>query len=409
MASLLVNHPILDRPDEQIRVLIYERVPGDSNILTFRWRIISPSDKDRAPFCAVSYAWSAEGDPKTIDIDGRAFPVSETVWTFLMTLPLLVDVESNAIGLFIDAICINQNDPTEKGHQVRLMRSIYQSADLVICWLGIDTREDMKTHLRTLVSLPVDRWNLIAFEAQDTELQALEHLACNRVWTRLWIAQELVLPQSSKLVLMYGDLEIPWAFVDVVSRGLALIRLNMTQTSARLPAFELTTLKSGFGTAAEDYFGDPLDGTAADAYFWNPLDRWSLLFDSLPQHGCSLPLDRIYGVLGILKFDMVVDYDISLVELYRRVVRLMVDELFAKIEEAHSVRPGGYLVVSGSVPTFACNLAKYMGVSPESSLELRDGRSVTVAEILNGDDMKVTLALKEVCGASWNDQLLREI
>ena len=38
--------------------------------------------------------------------------------------------------LWVDAICINQEDQTEKGHQVSQMRDIYKGADEVLIWLG---------------------------------------------------------------------------------------------------------------------------------------------------------------------------------------------------------------------------------------------------------------------------------
>jgi hypothetical protein len=38
--------------------------------------------------------------------------------------------------LWIDAICINQEDNKEKGHQVQSMAKIYASANRVIVWLG---------------------------------------------------------------------------------------------------------------------------------------------------------------------------------------------------------------------------------------------------------------------------------
>ena len=38
--------------------------------------------------------------------------------------------------LWIDAICINQDDKQECGHQVQQMASIYENARQVIIWLG---------------------------------------------------------------------------------------------------------------------------------------------------------------------------------------------------------------------------------------------------------------------------------
>lgn len=44
--------------------------------------------------------------------------------------------------LWIDAICINQNDNKEKACQVQLMEEIYQQAENVHVWLGEGNSQD---------------------------------------------------------------------------------------------------------------------------------------------------------------------------------------------------------------------------------------------------------------------------
>jgi hypothetical protein len=39
--------------------------------------------------------------------------------------------------LWIDAICINQEDEEEKAIQIRMMSAIYAEASMVIVWLGV--------------------------------------------------------------------------------------------------------------------------------------------------------------------------------------------------------------------------------------------------------------------------------
>ena len=43
--------------------------------------------------------------------------------------------------LWIDAVCIDQNNKPERGHQVQQMADIYHQADRVIFWLGAGTYE----------------------------------------------------------------------------------------------------------------------------------------------------------------------------------------------------------------------------------------------------------------------------
>jgi hypothetical protein len=45
-------------------------------------------------------------------------------------------VRSGVLALWIDQICIDEEDLDEKGHQVQLMALIYQKARSNLVWLG---------------------------------------------------------------------------------------------------------------------------------------------------------------------------------------------------------------------------------------------------------------------------------
>jgi hypothetical protein len=44
--------------------------------------------------------------------------------------------------LWVDALCINQEDPVEKNGQVKMMDYIYSCADRVLVWLGEEQAQD---------------------------------------------------------------------------------------------------------------------------------------------------------------------------------------------------------------------------------------------------------------------------
>jgi len=80
----------------------------------------------------LSYVW---GDPTTtrgIWVNDQIFSVGENLW---IALRRLRNPQSLRF-LWIDAICINQQDDNEKSKQVAMMRDIFESCDEVICWLG---------------------------------------------------------------------------------------------------------------------------------------------------------------------------------------------------------------------------------------------------------------------------------
>lgn len=83
------------------------------------------------PYKALSYAW---GDPTAnheIKVNGGTFAINSNLKTALKYL----DFEDEE-AIWIDAICINQNDDQEKSKQIAAMSQIYRGASEVIAWIG---------------------------------------------------------------------------------------------------------------------------------------------------------------------------------------------------------------------------------------------------------------------------------
>jgi hypothetical protein len=77
---------------------------------------------------------------------------------------------SESLVLWVDAICINQNDDVEKLHQIDLMRDVYSSAREVMMWLGEPNAGDttrpqkIRAHPETLEEMK-DRWPAWIYDA----------------------------------------------------------------------------------------------------------------------------------------------------------------------------------------------------------------------------------------------------
>jgi hypothetical protein len=84
------------------------------------------------PYEALSYVWGSENKPRSISIDSCDLPVGENLNEALSHLR----DRSIERTIWIDAICINQRDPEERGQQVQSMAKIYTKASCVIVWLG---------------------------------------------------------------------------------------------------------------------------------------------------------------------------------------------------------------------------------------------------------------------------------
>ncbi|KAK1777166.1 heterokaryon incompatibility protein-domain-containing protein, partial [Copromyces sp. CBS 386.78] len=76
--------------------------------------------KGTRPYEALSYVWGSEDNPCSIFINGCAFAVRENLYAALLHLR---DHSIERI-IWIDAICINQKDLEERGHQVQSMAKI---------------------------------------------------------------------------------------------------------------------------------------------------------------------------------------------------------------------------------------------------------------------------------------------
>ena len=81
---------------------------------------------------ALSYVWGNPHETLPIHVDGEQFCVTVNLHAALSRLrdPSLQRI------LWVDAICINQENSEEQGQQVQLMAKVYSKAHRVIVWLG---------------------------------------------------------------------------------------------------------------------------------------------------------------------------------------------------------------------------------------------------------------------------------
>jgi hypothetical protein len=124
-------------PARCIRIL--ELQPGEhTSPFHARFTTISIDGEDK--FDALSYMW---GDALPVDhivVDGAAIPVA---WNLARALEYLRDQQGKEVRrIWIDAVCINQGDEKERGHQVAMMRSIYSKAACVRIWINAPNLEE---------------------------------------------------------------------------------------------------------------------------------------------------------------------------------------------------------------------------------------------------------------------------
>lgn len=81
---------------------------------------------------ALSYVWGDPDITREILLDGIGFKVTKNLAAALRRLRN----QTKKGVIWIDAICINQQDKREKTMQVRMMGAIYENCEEVFLWLG---------------------------------------------------------------------------------------------------------------------------------------------------------------------------------------------------------------------------------------------------------------------------------
>jgi hypothetical protein len=81
---------------------------------------------------ALSYVWGNQHKTRPIHVDGVPFPVTVNLHAALSRLR---DHSFERV-IWVDAVCINQENNEEKVQQIQIMAKIYSQANRVLVWLG---------------------------------------------------------------------------------------------------------------------------------------------------------------------------------------------------------------------------------------------------------------------------------
>jgi hypothetical protein len=129
-----------------------------------------------------------------------------------------------------DALCINQQDLTERNEQVLRMRELYKHADRVIVWLGSSSRSGSLAlstleHVGKQFEFTAGNMLFPAPNATEPEWHRPEHslpydedtwhsiyeLLIRPWFDRVWVVQEIQLA-SPKAIIQCGTEQVPWCF-----------------------------------------------------------------------------------------------------------------------------------------------------------------------------------------------------
>lgn len=204
----------LDQTKKEIRLLKIE--PGlqnDDIFCTFAYAELS--QKLVSYYETISYTWGDASLRGTIKVHGYVVDVPHSAEVVLRQFRLLRGERC----LWIDAVCINQEDLDERSHQVSLMSDIYSKTVLNLIWLGendADTmkkaHESMNTVIREMMRDTNDYCDLTkhlyatmgqllysktAITSTGIDWEAIRNYYSSPWFGRLWIVQEAALAAKS--------------------------------------------------------------------------------------------------------------------------------------------------------------------------------------------------------------------
>lgn len=167
-------------------------------------------------YVALSYCWGDATHKTWVSCNGRRLALTKDLLGALRRLRRKDETET----LWIDQICINQENLEERGSQVQLMRKIYKSAVNVIIWLGDEADESSKA-IKLIPRVSDDVPSGIGADGlrrgeirsgSAREWRALKALLSRPWFGRMWILQELGVASSATVVC--GNQRMSWQEVS---------------------------------------------------------------------------------------------------------------------------------------------------------------------------------------------------
>ena len=174
------------------------------------------SKVDPPSYEALSYVWGDIPGKEQLYIDDVQYEITANLAQAFSHLRY----EDRNRLMWVDAVCINQDRWAERGHQVRLMGSVYARSSSVLIWLGPETHDstqalqDLETLSQDKHFKELDLYGKIDDDGQTwipapaERIDPLENLLKRASWSRIWVVQEIV--RAKKATVFCGTSSIDW-------------------------------------------------------------------------------------------------------------------------------------------------------------------------------------------------------
>ncbi|MBE3048619.1 HET domain-containing protein [Candidatus Bathyarchaeota archaeon] len=340
-------HPPLQDSSRQIRLLsVHEDAEAE---ISCRVSVFDLSGCPR--FIALSYVWGSPAVQHEITLNGHAFPIRSNLYSALKSISKHIktmvreqgsantspqDVSSEIDAgehnrfqqspgcweyFWVDAICIHQQNVSERNHQVRMMSRIYERAAFVLAWLGLGCERALRLLATADPAQLRSVYMPYTYSFQKSEFsEALIPFLESDYWTRMWIVQEFVLARD--VVFASGPVLVPWDRANKV-----------------FPEVYGYHARSGYGSAAT------LVNERRQQMFRQKQGVHPNLHELVRRFGlleCSDPRDKIFALSGLLGASsedvLIVDYSLTPAQLSIKTLKLASKsvKIRAQLEEIHA-------------------------------------------------------------------------
>ncbi|KAF4854353.1 Heterokaryon incompatibility protein 6, OR allele [Colletotrichum siamense] len=169
------------------------------------------ADRDQ-DYVALSYAWGSTRRSNKIIVNRHVHFITFNLDRALRAIRRTTE----SIVIWVDSVCINQEDSVEKSHQVGLMHDIFGSATEVIAYVGdgLDrSRQDYSRRFARLGLADPYYFGAIVWELGEssTAVDRTRLFAVGDWWNRMWIIQEACV--ARELTIMYGRVSMPFSLI----------------------------------------------------------------------------------------------------------------------------------------------------------------------------------------------------
>ncbi|RDW56395.1 hypothetical protein BP5796_13217 [Coleophoma crateriformis] len=278
-------------------------------------RIQNMEIRNRTKYEALSYQWGDTKNPQEIELNGYPFQVTSNLHAALKRLRNPHGIRT----LWIDAICMDQNNDAELSSQLTKMHDIYELAQGVVMWLGEDNSnveiESVQGLLRNLAALvtedlqdelnrniksysltgkipqyPKTDWATQQADLGNVDAWCFVHDLMHRSYFgRAWIIQEVVLSKKKTSIQIGGRrLSADTVFAAALSIASNPWIQDGLESSIRFLEASLARLVKL--------------GMIAEAHKWEARLPLGSLLDIFQGKQASEPRDHIYSLIGIATY-----------------------------------------------------------------------------------------------------------